>query len=158
MHAQRGERRRHNLAGENFAEGGDVVGGARSQFAHGRDAAQQFIQSFKVSAQVAVKLGEQRRPQQFSGSVVVAFVQAAAEFQRGLAIAGPGGAGHGQQLVGHLGHGADHDHRLLRQPAFDDGAGALDGLGVLHRGAAELHDDHRGKFLGEAKAGEFLRA
>ncbi len=94
-----------------------------------------------------MKLGEECRAQQFSGGVVVALLQGAAEFQRGLAVAGSGGAGHGQQLVGHLGHGADHHHRLLLQAAFDDRAGALDRLGVLHRGAAELHDDHRGRFL-----------
>ena len=89
-----------------------------------------------------MKLGEQCRSQQFSGGVVVALLQRAAELQRGLAIAGPGGACHRQQLVGHLGHGADHDHRLLLQASFDDCACALDRLGVLHRGAAELHDDH----------------
>ena len=96
---------------------------------------------------------KQRRAQQFAGGVVVALLQRAAEFERGLALACAGGPGHGQQRVGDLGHGADHDHRLLRQAAFDDGGDAVDGLGVFDGGAAEFHDDHRAGLPRDASLG-----
>ena len=57
VNASRSECCGHNLAREHFAESGDVVGGARRQFADGRDAAQQFVQRFEVGAQVAVETG-----------------------------------------------------------------------------------------------------
>ena len=56
VNAPRGESRSHNLAGKEFAEGGDVVGGARRQLADGGDAAQQFVERLEVGAQVAVKV------------------------------------------------------------------------------------------------------
>ena len=136
-----------DLAGEHFAEGGDVVGGARRDFADGGDAAQEFVERFEVGAQFGVEFGEARRAQQFAGGVVVALLQRAAELERGLALAGAGGLGHGQQRVGDLGHGADHDDGLLRQASFDDGGDAVDGFGVFDGSAAEFHDDHRRDFL-----------
>ena len=132
-----------DFAGEHFAEGGDVVGGAGSDFADGGNAAQEFVEGFEVGAEIGVEFGEARGAEQFAGGVVVALLQRAAEFERGLALAFSGGAGHGQQRVGDFGHGADHDDGLLRQAAFDDGGDAVDGLGVFDGGAAEFHDDHR---------------
>ena len=48
-----------DLARKHFAERGNVVVGARSDFADRANAAQQFVQIFEVGAQVAVKFGEQ---------------------------------------------------------------------------------------------------
>jgi hypothetical protein len=79
-------------------------------------------------AEIAVKLGKQSGTEQLSGRVVVAFLQGPAELKSSLAVAGSGGSGHGQQLVSHLGHGADYHHRLLLQTALDDRAGALGGV------------------------------
>ena len=45
-------------AAEAVAKGGDVVGGARCQFANRGDAAQQFVEVLEISAQVGMKLGE----------------------------------------------------------------------------------------------------
>ncbi len=98
-----------DFAGEHFAESGDVVGGAGRDFADGGDAAQEFVERFEVGAQVGVEFGEARGAEQFAGGVVVAFLQRAAEFERGFALAFSGGASHGQQRVGDFGHGADHD-------------------------------------------------
>ena len=58
-------------------------------------------------------------------------------------IAEARGGGGGEQLVGDAGHGGDDDGGVLAAAAAagDDGGGALDGAGVLDRGAAELHDD-----------------
>ena len=131
-----------DLAGEHFSEGGDMVGGARRDFADGGDAAQQFVERLEVAAEFGVEFGEERGAEQFAGGVVVALLQGAAEFECGLALARAGGVGHGQQRVGDFGHGADHDDGLLREAAFDDGSDAVDGLGVFDRSAAELHDDH----------------
>ena len=89
-----------------------------------------------------MEFGEARGAEQFAGGVVVALLQRAAEFEGGLALAGSGGFGHGQQRVGDFGHGADDDDGLLREAAFDDGGDAVDGFGVFDGSAAELHDDH----------------
>ena len=149
VEAAGGEGGGDDLAGEHFAEGGDVVGGAGSDFADGGDAAQEFVERFEVGAQFGMEFGEARGAEQFAGGVVVAFLQRAAEFERGLAFACAGGARHGQQGVGDFGHGADHDDRLLWQASLNDGGDAVDGLGVFDGSAAELHDDHRQGFLGK---------
>ena len=94
-----------------------------------------------------MELSEERSSQQFAGGVVVAFLKRAAELERGLALSGSGGACHGEQCVGHLGHGADHDHGSLRQSPLHDGSNAVDGPRVSDRSAAELHHDHRRDFL-----------
>ena len=96
----------------------------------------------KSVPEFGMEFGEAGGAQQFAGGVVVALLQRAAEFQRGLALAFAGGLGHGQQSVGDFGHGADHDYGILRETAFDDGGDAVDGFGVFDGGAAELHDDH----------------
>src|SRR3982074_3608219 len=77
-----------------------------------------------------MELSEERSSQQFAGSVVVAFLKGAAELELGLALSGSCGACHGEQCVGHLGHGADHDHGSLRQTPLHDGRNAVDGLRV----------------------------
>src|SRR5882724_5297816 len=74
-------------------------------------------------------------------------LQSAAEFQRSLAVAGAGGMGHGQKLVRHFGHGADYHSGFVFKSTFDNSRRPFDGPGILHRGAAELHHDHRDKFL-----------
>src|ERR1700722_10281448 len=94
-----------------------------------------------------MEFGEECRAQQFAGSVVVALLQRAAEFESGFALAFAGGTGHGQQSVGALGHGANHDDRLLRQTPFYDGSDAIDGFVVFDRSTTELHYDHGRSFL-----------
>ena len=142
-----GEGSGDDFAGEHFAEGGDVVGGAGRDFADGGDAAQEFVERLEIGAQFGMEFGEARGAQQFAGGVVVALLQRAAEFEGGLALAGAGGLRHGQERVGDFGHGADHDYRVLRQAPLDDRGDAVDGFGVFDGSAAELHDDHRRDFL-----------
>ena len=93
-------------------------------------------------AQLGVQFGVQAGAQQLAGEQVVALAKRAADIERLLAFASSGGRRHGEQLVGNLGHGADHDERLLGQACLHDARDAIDGGGVLDRGAAELHDDH----------------
>ena len=64
-------------------------------------------------------------------------------------IAFCGGSGGAEQLVGHLGHGADHDDSLFSSgnAAGDDGGGTVNGGGVFDRGTAEFHDDQAHAFL-----------
>ena len=112
VQAARGEGGGDDFAGKHFAEGGDVVGGARRDFADGGNAAQEFVERFEIRAQFGMEFGEEGGAQQFAGGVVVTFLERAAEFERGLAFAGAGGLRHGQERVGNLGHGADHDDGL----------------------------------------------
>jgi hypothetical protein len=148
-----------NLAGEHFSKGGDMVGGARGDFSDGGDAAQKFVESFEVAAKVGMEFGEACRAEEFAGSVVMALLQGAAEFEGGLAFSRSGGFGHGQQSVGHFGHGADDDYRFLREAAFDDRGDAVDGFGVFDGSSAELHDDHGRNLSTDRKVrAHFLRA
>src|SRR6266545_2690533 len=71
----------------------------------------------------------------------------AGELERGLAVPVAGGPAHGQQLVRDLGHGADHDHGLLRKAVVHNARGAVNGGGVLHGRAAKFHDNHAEKTL-----------
>ena len=58
VEAAGGEGGGDDFAGEHLAEGGDMVGGARSDLADGRDAAQQFVEIFEVGAQFGMKFSE----------------------------------------------------------------------------------------------------
>ena len=69
------KRRRHNLAGKDLAECRHVIGGPRSNLTDRGNAAQQFIQRLEVGSQFRVKIGEQRRAQQFAGGIVMAFLK-----------------------------------------------------------------------------------
>ena len=88
-----------------------------------------------------MKLREQRRSQQFSSCVVVAFAKFACQGERRLAVSRSSRARHSQQLVRDTRHCADHDHRPLLETSTHDRGNALDGFGVTHGGAAKLHDD-----------------
>ena len=99
-----------------------------------------------------MKRGEQRGTQEFARRIVVAFAERTGKFERGFAISRPGSASHGEQLVGDLGHRADHNHGSLCQSSVDDFRRAIDCIAILHRGPAELHHDHRETFLGKAAA------
>ncbi len=66
-----------DLAGENFAEGGDVIVGTGSDFADCADAAQELIEVLEVGAEIAVEFGEERGAEEFSRSIVVAFTEGA---------------------------------------------------------------------------------
>src|SRR5450631_77008 len=153
VEAASGEGGGDDFAGKHLAEGGDVVGGAGRDFADSRDSSKEFVEGFEIRAQVGVEFGESSGAQQFTGGVVVALLQRTAQFEGGLAFAFSGGAGHGQQRVGDLGHGADHDDGLLRQAALNDGGDAVDGFGILDRKSAEFHDDHRRDFLERVEPG-----
>src|ERR1035438_71658 len=78
VQSSRGERGRDDFAGKHFAEGGDVVGGAGSDFADGGNAAQQFVERFEVRAQFGMEFREECGAQQFAGGVVVTFLERAA--------------------------------------------------------------------------------
>ena len=149
--APRRKRRSHDLAGEQFAIGGDVIRGARGQLTDGSNAPQEFIESIEFGFEFAVKLSKNSRPQQLPGRVVVAFSQVAGELQRGFAVSGARGARRGQQLVGDSGHGANHHRRLLRDTSFDDSSSAVDGRGILDGSAAEFHDQHVGLTSGNMR-------
>ena len=78
------------------------------------------------------------------------------ELVKGLAVLGEltprsidGRRGDGQQLVGGLAHGGDHDHGLAISAGFDDGGDALDGCRRFDRSAAEFHDDHQSSIPSE---------
>src|SRR5437763_16588615 len=77
----------YDLARKQFAVGGDVVGSSRSEFTNGGDAAQEFVEGVEVSFEFAVELGENARPKQFAGGVVVALTQAAGKFERRFTVA-----------------------------------------------------------------------
>src|SRR5438105_15954524 len=77
----------------------------------------------------------------------MAFLQSPAELEGILAIAVSRSACHRQQLIGHLSHGADNNDRLLRGVGLHDGGRALNCFGILDRGTAEFHDDHRWEVL-----------
>ncbi len=98
----------HDFAGEHLAERGHMIGGSRGQLADRGNAAQQLIETLEVAAEFRMKIRKQCRAQQFAGRVVVPLLKRAAEFERGLALSGSGGARHGKQRVGDFGHGADH--------------------------------------------------
>src|SRR6266568_6533079 len=116
-----GKRGGDQLAGKHFAEGCDVVSCARSEFTNRRDAAEQFLQIFEFSSEIAVELGEESCAQQLAGGVVVAFAKLASQRQRGLTVASAGCTRHVEQLVGDSGHRADYDDRSLRQALAHDG-------------------------------------
>ena len=119
-----------------------MVGGAGSDFADGGNAAEEFVERFEVLAELGMEFGEARGAEEFAGCVVMALLQRAAEFEGGLAFSFAGGTSHGQQRVGDLSHGTDHDHGLLVEASLDDRSDAVDGFGVFDGGAAEFHDDH----------------
>jgi hypothetical protein len=133
---------RHNLAREDLAERSNVIVGAGSDFTDRANAAQQFIQIFEVRAQVAMKFSEQGSAEQFSGGVIVAFAQGARHFESGLAIAAAGSLSHGEQGIRDFGHGTNHHHGAVRQPALDDVSYALNRFRILYGSPTELHDDH----------------
>ena len=130
-------------ARQSLAKGDDIVGSAWGKLADSRDAPKQFLERVELGAQFAVQLGVQARAQQFAGSKVVALAKAAADIEGLVALATSGRSGHGQQLVGNPGHGADHNERALDHARFHNAGDAIDGRGILDRGATELHDDHR---------------
>src|SRR5262249_18625376 len=61
-----------------------------------------------------------------------------------VAIAGGGGRGHGQKLVGYFCQRAHDNDWTIVDPIANDGGSSVDCGGILHRGTAEFHYDHRG--------------
>ena len=145
LQSARRKRFADNPAGKQFTISCDVIGGPRSQFAHRGNAAQQFVERVELAFQFAVKARENAGSQQFSRGVVMAFAQSARKPQGRFSITSPGRQRHLEKRVGDLGHGAHHDHRLFLRSPFDDGSSAIDRLGVLDRGPAKFHHDHRGQ-------------
>src|SRR5450631_32051 len=136
------ERSSHDFARKHFAERGNVVVGTGSDFADRANAAQQFVQIFEVGAKVTVKFSEQGGAEQFAGGVIVAFAQGARHFESGLTIAAASRLSHGEQGIGDPGHGTDHHHGTVRQPALDDVSYAVYRFRVLYGRPAKLHNNH----------------
>src|SRR6266404_2875546 len=147
----------YNFARKHFAEGSNVIVGARSDFTDRANASQQFVQVFEVRAQVAVKFSEEGGAEQFSGGVIVALAQGACHFESGLAIAATGSLSHREQGIGDLGHGTDHHHGAVRQPSLNDVSDALNRFRILYGSPAELHDDH-GRVLKALASGRWIVA
>jgi hypothetical protein len=77
-----------------------------------------------------------------AGCVAMARAETRTDGKRAGAVPLRGTCGCPEQLVRHLGHGADYDHWLLSHgyASGDDGRGTLNGRRVLDRRAAKLHD------------------
>ena len=136
VHQSGGNIARQECGGDNHARqpltvGNDIVGGPRSELSHGGDSAQQLVERVELETQLAMQFGVQAGAQQLAGCKVVPLAKPMRDVESLLALAPPGGSGHGQQLVGNLGHGADHDEWSLGQPRFHDAGDAIDGCGVL---------------------------
>src|SRR5580698_7890650 len=63
-----------DFAGEHFAEGGDMIGGAGSDFTDGRNATEKFVEGFEVGSDFGMKFGEECGAQKFAGGVVMTFL------------------------------------------------------------------------------------
>src|SRR5579862_9265757 len=96
----------------------------------------------EFGAELAVNVGVQASTEQLARGQVVAFTKAATDAERLIATAASGCRRHRQQLVGHLRHGAHHHKGAIGDTRFHDAGNAIDGRGVLYRGATELHHDH----------------
>ncbi len=120
-------------AGEALAEAGDGVDGARGQLAENREAADEFGEFLEMFFDGALHAG-------FAEMKIAQIVE---QRESGVAMAGDGGAGDFEQLVGGFAHRGDDDDGMAGEAGFDDGGDAFDGGGGLDGGAAELHDDHR---------------
>src|SRR5579859_5025990 len=70
------------------------------------------------------------------------FAGSAGKLKRFCAISGASGRGHSKKLISDFGQRAYHDHWAFMQPIAHDGRDSVNGLRVLHGGAAEFHDDH----------------
>ena len=130
----------NNAAGDAFAEADDEVGDARREFENGGEAAQDFVERIEF----LIDEGDERRPESLSRAQAVSrWRQRRRELMARAPVRSPqaAAAGGAQQLVGHLGHGADHDDRVLAEgdAAGDDASRATDCGRVFDRGAAELH-------------------
>src|ERR1043165_7296911 len=82
------------------------------------------------------------RAEEITSTVVMALARGAREIERFFLLTRAGGGGHGQKLVSDFSQRADDHYRAFRQAFAHDGFDAVDGLRVLHGGAAEFHDDH----------------
>src|SRR5262249_10365574 len=89
------------------------------------------------------------RAQQIRSRVVVPFARRTRKFQGFFTMARARGGGHGEKLVSDFRQRAYHDDGAFMRSLAPDGGHAVDGLRVLHRGAAELHDDHGDTWRGE---------
>ena len=119
----------------------DQVGDARGEFENRRQAAQNFIEGVEllVDKLTSAAIGESLT----SAAAVSRWRARSRELMASAPVRSPcdGGRGGAQQLVGDLGHGADHHYGLLAQghASGHDGRGAADGRRVLDRRAAKLH-------------------
>src|SRR5260370_22458055 len=132
-----------DLAGKALAKREERIGAARSNFAYRGNAAQQLIQRVEVAFQFGMEPGEQPGSQQLTGGTVVTLAHGARRRQGGFPVTTAGSFTHGHQLVRDFGHGADHDDGLLGKTAAHDFTNAFHGGGILDRGTAKFHDDHR---------------
>ena len=110
VHAEVAEGQRDDVAGEPLAVAGDGVDGARRQLAqHGEpfDQLGELLEMLVEEAVEAGAFGQRHHQAGFAGVEVAQIVELADIF---VALAVDGGGGDGQQLVGGLAHGGNHDH------------------------------------------------
>src|SRR5712671_3529562 len=82
--------------------------------------------------------------QQITGAVVMALAGGTGKLNSFCTVADSGSGRHGEKLIGDFGQCAYDDYRAFGKTLAYDGRDPIDGLGVLHRGAAKFHDDHEG--------------
>ena len=115
---------------------------ARCDFADGRNAAQQFVERLEIGAQFGMKLGEERRAQQFAGGIVVALLERAAEFRAVLRSPSPAARAMVSSVSVTLAMALTTTTGFCARRPLTMRGHAVDGLGVFDRSATELHDDH----------------
>ena len=133
-----------DAAGDALAVTHDQIGNARCELENGGQAAQDFVERIKLLIDKILQgSGVGRVLDQSASRISMAAAQARTDSECAGAVPGRGGCGGAQQLIGNLGHGADHNHRLLAlgNAAGDDCSGAVDGGRVFDRRAAKLHDN-----------------
>ncbi len=125
-----------------LAKGNHVVGGARRKLTDRGNSSQQFVQRIELFSQLSMQLGMQAGVEQLAGDQVMALAEMAANVERLFAVTSSRSRGHGEQLVGHLSHGAYDHEGAFWQTRFHDRRDAIDGGRIFHGRAAELHHDH----------------
>ncbi len=71
------KRRGGNLAGDPLAEAGNIVRGARRQFAHGNNAAEKIVQRVELGFQDGMNFREAMRSQKLGSGAEVPFASSA---------------------------------------------------------------------------------
>ena len=137
------EGERDDVTRQALAVARNGVDGTRGQFAEHRDAFDELGQFLEMVVERAVEfgaMGERDDLAGFAGVEVAEVVQLADVV---VALAGDGGLGDGEELVGGLAHRGDDYDGMEIGAGFDDGCDALDGGGGFDGRTAEFHYDHQ---------------